>query len=83
MTVKLGEIKAWKNLGQSFEYIGTTMVVSAFTQQHIFTEWKWAMVCNYKDNNGEIRSITFSNAEIEAFIKMDKRREISYFTRTI
>ena len=61
------ELKEFRGLGQTFNYLGRTCIVTG----HVYQEWSefglyWrpSLRCDYVDDKGVIRQVSFSPAEL-------------------
>lgn len=67
--LKIIELKEWRGIGETFEYLGRTMYVTKhyYVATGVYHCFRCPVIhADYADNNGKIHSVTFSLTEIEA-----------------
>lgn len=62
------KLKEFCNIGETFSYLGRTLVVKGYTELGIGT-FLPRLVCDYADEKGVIHTITFKVSELEALKK--------------
>jgi hypothetical protein len=71
LEVGIKELKEFRDIGDSFKYLGRTMVV---TRHHTFDGFDvWPkLICDYADNHGVLRQAVFGLHELEGLKKQNQ-----------
>lgn len=68
LEAEIEEFRQFRDIGETFNYLGRTLIVTAHTETAVDLGEYARLRCDYADNDGVIRQISFQPRELPALI---------------
>ena len=68
----IDELKAFRNIGETFNYLGRTCIVTGHRECWEMIGWVPMLMCDYVDGRGQIRQVKFNLRELPGIIKQQE-----------